>query len=193
MFWWDLRTVINGGQIFHCVLYHKCSHSSLHSAYGEGEKETESKGVGISCVTYSFSFLAVQTPLSHCEWRGLDKPPLHWSWTALTFANFKFFFLFRPMQQPLLQINLGKLAFLMKIYRRLYPQTVNQLFPGTIHLFLQCELVYGSSPKLIRLLWGHGYFLCPSPRSSESGQGCGREWLLALKVTKVGGDAEYCP
>lgn len=51
------------------------------------------------------------------------------------------------MQQPLLQINLGKLAFLMKIYRRLYPQTVNQLFPGTIHLFLRCELVYGTLPK----------------------------------------------
>lgn len=65
------------------------------------------------------------------------------------------------MQQPLLQINLGKLAFLMKIYRRLYPQTVNQLFPGTIHPFLQCEPVYSTSPKLIYLLGVHGYLPCP--------------------------------
>lgn len=158
MFWWDLKTVRNSGQIFQCVLYHECSHSSLHSAYGEGEKERQRVNVGVSCITYSFSFPATQTPLSHCEWRGLDKPPLHWPSTALTFANFKFFFfVFCPTQQPLLQINLGKLAFLMKIYRRLYPQTVNQLFPGTIHLFPQCELVHGTSPKLICLLWGHGY------------------------------------
>lgn len=89
--------------------------------------------------------------------RGFDKPSLHWPRKALTFANFNFFFAFCPMQQPLLQINLGKLAFLMKIYRRLSPQTVNQIFPGTIHLFLQCELVYSTSPKLLYLLWAHGY------------------------------------
>lgn len=158
MFWWDLKTVINGGQIFQCVLYHKCSHSSLHSAYGEGEKERQRVNVSGYHVLHTASpFQPSRLPWATVNEEALINHPYTGPVRPWHLQTLIFFFVFCPTQQPLLQINLGKLAFLMKIYRRLYPQTVNQLFPGTVHLFPQCELVHGTSPKLICLLWGHGY------------------------------------
>lgn len=86
-----------------------------------------------------------------------------------------------------MQINLGKLAFLMKIYRRLDPQTVNQLLQGTIHLFLGAhELVYGTFQELIYLAWVPGYSLCPLPLDGQrSRQKCIGVQLCAFKVAKV--------
>lgn len=125
--------------------------------------------------------------LRYPEQRGaLINHLYYWFCKTLTFANF-IFFVFCPTQQPLLQINLGKLAFLMKIYRRLSPQTVNQLFQGTIHLFLRAhELVYGTLQELIYLAWVPSYSLCPLPLDHRRSRlKCIRVWLCALKVAKV--------
>lgn len=75
----------------------------------------------------------------------------------------------------------------MKIYRRLSPQTVNQLFQGTIHLFLRAhELVCGTLQELIYLTWVPSYSLCPLPLDRQRSRlKYTRVWLCALKVAKV--------
>lgn len=61
--------------------------------------------------------------------RGFDKPPQHWPLKALTFANFIiiFFCLLSHAAATLADQPWEVSIILMKIYRRLYVQTVNQL------------------------------------------------------------------
>lgn len=127
MFWWHLKTTVNGRQISQCVLYHKCSDTILHSSYNE----REIKLVGVSYITYISSFSAIPTPLSHCEWRGplinhLNTGPVR-PWHLQTLLLLFFFCLLSHAAATLANQPWEVSIILMKIYRRLYLQTVNQL------------------------------------------------------------------
>lgn len=125
--------------------------------------------------------------------RGFDKPSQYWPRKALTFANFIIFFCLLSHAAATLANQPWEVSIiLMKIYRRLYLQTVNQL--SRRHSSLPS--VWAGVPHLTKAhLSSVGpwlFALLTAPRSS-SRQGCSGEWPFALKVTKVSWDAECCP
>lgn len=125
-FWWRLKTTVTGRQILRCVLYRKCLNTILHSACSYREREI-SWSVMYSIYLLIFSYPDSPEPL----WmrRGFDKPPQHWPHKALAFANFIiiFFCLLSHAAATLVNQPWEVSIILMKIYRRLYVQTVNQL------------------------------------------------------------------
>lgn len=119
--------------------------------------------------------------------RGFDKPSQHWPRKALTFANFIIFFCLLSHAAATLANQPWEVSIiLMKIYRRLYLQTVNQL--SRRHSSLPS--VWAGVPHLTKAHLssvGPWLFALPTSPRSSSRQGCfkSHEGQLRCRVLPI--------